>query len=306
MIIFTKFEKDLLETSSVALGVFDGVHIAHQKIFDDVISKSKKYGSTPCVITFSNHPQNVLGEKKIENIISVEKKLELFEKFGIEAVVMLEFTTGMASLPADDYLKMIAESLHPASITLGFNHSFGACKRGNGEFLKKHEPLYGYETAVIEPVNFEGHIVSSSLIRNLLTEGNISLANKMLGRDFSVEGKIVTGAQKGRTIGFPTINLKLADGLIAPKNGVYGGYVRVCGEVYKAAINVGHAPTFNYSEEIVVEAHLFDFSKDVYFEHAEVFFTKHIRDEKKFSSVDELKENISKDCSLILGYEMKI
>lgn len=306
MIIFTKFEKDLLETSSVALGVFDGVHIAHQKIFDDVISKSKKCGSTPCVITFSNHPQNVLGEKKIVNIISVEKKLELFEKFGIEAVVMLEFTTGMASLPADDYLKMIAESLHPASITLGFNHSFGACKRGNGEFLKKHEPLYAYETAVIEPVNFEGHIVSSSLIRKLLTEGNISLANKMLGRDFSVEGKIVTGAQKGRTIGFPTINLKLADGLIAPKNGVYGGYVRVCGEVYKAAINVGHAPTFNYSEEIVVEAHLFDFSKDVYFEHAEVFFTKHIRDEKKFSSVDELKENISKDCSLILGYEMKI
>lgn len=306
MIIFSKFENNLLEISSVALGVFDGIHLAHQQILDDVVSKSNKYNSVPCVITFLNHPQNVIGIKKVPNIISVEKKINLLESYGIKAVVLLEFTKDIAVLSADDYLAMIVNSLHPKSITLGFNHSFGVSKSGNGDFLKSRENLYNYETTVIDSIKFEGHVVSSSLIRKLLSEGRISLANKLLGRNFSIEGKIVKGAQKGRTIGFPTINLNVSGGFLTPKNGVYGGYVKICGEVYRAAINVGHAPTFNFSNEIVIEAHLFNFSKNVYFEHAEIFFTEYIRGEKKFSSVEELKENISKDCDLILGYEMNL
>lgn len=306
MIVSTVFQKNLIKSSSLALGVFDGVHLAHQKILRDIVKKAKKYASTPAVITFSNHPHNVLSQNKLKNITSVEQKLNLLKSFGIETVILLEFTKEMAALSAEDYLKLIVESLNPKSITLGFNHSFGAQKRGDGAFLAANSSFYGYETAVIEPVTIEEHVVSSSLIRRLISDGKIELASRLLGRDFSVCSQIIEGAQKGRTIGFPTINLKLAAGLISPNNGVYAGYVKIGSETFKAAINVGHAPTFNYSEQTVVEAHLFDFERDVYFENAEVFFTKKIRNEQKFSSITELKENISRDCALILQEKIEI
>jgi riboflavin kinase/FMN adenylyltransferase len=208
LIITNKLDKNLFASTSLALGVFDGIHFAHQKVLEDVIEKSKKYGALPAVITFSNHPQNVLIEKRALNIISTEKKLELLKDFGIRAVVLLEFTKDMAYLSAEDYLKMIIDSMNPKSITLGYNHNFGKDKKGNGDFLRANSEKYGYETSVISSVEIDGHIVSSSLIRKLLSSGKIELVNKLLKRDYSISSQIVEGAKKGRTIGFPTINTR--------------------------------------------------------------------------------------------------
>lgn len=297
MLVFKDAKPDLLEASSIALGFFDGLHPGHVSVINTMLEKAKANNLTSCVVTFSNHPLEILKNTKISSIIPLEKRLELIENLGVEAVLLLNFSQDLISLSAEDYLRdVLIKSLHPKFITVGFNHFFGAHKKGDNEFLRDNASKYGYEVLSVPPVEIEGEIVSSSLIKKHLELGDIENANKYLGRDFTVSGEVVHGKEIGRTIGFATANLLPPPNMAEIPNGVYAGWTKVEGQTHKSVINVGNAPTLKNCPK-TIEAHLLHFDKDIYGQNIEVGFTRKIRDERKFNSKEELIDQIRKDCS---------
>lgn len=296
MLIFKDAKPDLLDTSAIALGFFDGVHKGHEAVIKAMLAKAKKNNVTSCVVTFSNHPLEILKKTLIPSIISLEKRLELIQKLGVEAVLVLDFSQELISLSAESYLReILVKSLHPRFITLGFNHFFGANKKGNTEFLKNNAAKYNYEVLSVPPVKIEEEIVSSSLIKKYIEQSNFEKANLYLGRDFSVEGEVLKGRGIGHKIGFATANLVPPPELVDIPNGVYAGWTIVNNKKYKSMINIGTAPTLKDCAK-TIETHILNFDKDIYGQKIEVGFLKKIRDEKKFASKDELISQIKLDC----------
>ncbi len=297
MLILKDIKPDLLDASAIALGFFDGVHKGHETVIKTMLAKAKKYNLTSCVVTFSNHPIEILQKNFVPSIISFEKRLELIQKLGVESVLVLEFSNELISLSAESYLReILVKSLHPRFITLGFNHFFGANKKGNAEFLINNASKYNYEVLSVPPVKIGEETVSSSLIKKYIAESNFIKANLHLGRDFSVKGEVVKGRGIGHTIGFATANIIPPDGLVDIPNGVYAGWTIANEKKYKSVINVGTAPTLKNSQK-TIEAHLLNFDKDIYGQKIEVGFIKKIRDERKFESKKELISQIKADCS---------
>ena len=299
MLIFKDAKPDLLNTSAIALGVFDGIHKGHEAVIKTMLTKAQENNLASCVVTFSNHPFEILQKTFIPSVISLEKRLEIMQKLGVDAVLVLDFSKELLSLSADGYLReILVKSLHPRFITLGFNHFFGANKKGNAEFLQNNAQKYGYEVLSIPPVKIGNETVSSSLIKKCIAQSNFEKANLCLGRDFSVEGEVVKGREIGHTIGFATANIVPATQIIDIPNGVYAGWTFVNGKKYKSVVNVGIAPTLKNSAK-TIETHLLNFDKDIYGQKIEIGFIKKIRNERKFDSKEELIEQIKKDCSYI-------
>lgn len=299
MLIFKDAKPDLLNTSAVALGFFDGVHKGHETVIKTMLAKAQKNNITSCVVTFANHPLEILQKAFVPSIISLEKRLELMQKFGVDAVLVLDFSTELISLSAESYLReILVKSLHPRFITLGFNHFFGANKKGNAEFLQNNAAKYGYEVLSVPPVKIDDETVSSSLIKKCIAQSDFQKTSLYLGRDFSVEGEVIKGRQIGHTIGFATANIIPPSEIVEVPNGVYSGWAIVNGKKYKSVINVGIAPTLKNSAK-TIEAHILSFDKDIYGEKIEVGFVKKIRNERKFESKDELISQIKTDCSEI-------
>lgn len=298
MLYFDTIKPDILPFSSLALGFFDGIHLGHQKVILDAVMKSKKIDSISTVVTFKNPPRSVICESNLKLITDIERKLTIFEDLGVQAVCIIDFTKELAHMPANEYLKKILiDCLHPKTITVGYNHHFGANKQGNDEFLKSRSQQYGYEVSVISPISVDGIIVSSSAARNYIAEGNFIVANRLLGRPFTVENTVIKGDQRGRTLGFPTANIKIPENIINPAEGVYAGIIGIDNDNFPAVINVGKRPTFCLQNEIIVEAHILNFNRDIYGKKIEVQFIEKIRDEIKFSSAEELIDRIKQDCS---------
>lgn len=299
MLIFKDAKPNLLESSAIALGFFDGVHLGHSFVVKSMIKKAQKAGLPPCVVTFANHPLEILQNAKVPSIVTLEKRLELLQNLGIEAVLLLDFTTDLIALSAEAYLKnILIDSLHPKFITVGFNHSFGANKKGNGEFLQNNSEKYGYELLSIPPVELNSTVISSSLIKKCIANSDFDSTSQYLGRDFSILGEVVKGRGIGHTIGFATANLLQDENLVEIPNGVYSGWAKVQGKKHKAMINVGTAPTLKDGQK-TIEAHLLNFDKDIYYQNIEVGFVHKIRDEKKFDSKEELVAQIKKDCGRV-------
>ncbi|MEI8377549.1 MAG: bifunctional riboflavin kinase/FAD synthetase [bacterium] len=299
MLIFKDAKPNLLESSAVALGFFDGVHLGHSFVIKSMIKKAKKTALTPCAVTFANHPLEILQNTKVPSIITLEKRLELLQNLGIEAILLLDFSKELIALSAENYLKnILVESLHPKFITVGFNHSFGANKKGNSEFLQNNSKKYGYELLSIPPVELNSTVISSSLIKKCIANSDFESASQYLGRDFSIVGEVVKGRQLGRTLGFATANLLQDENLVEIPNGVYSGWAKVHGKKHKAMINVGTAPTLKDGQK-TIEAHILNFDKDIYSQIIEVGFNRKIRDEKKFDSKEELVAQIKNDCGKV-------
>ncbi|MDD3419976.1 MAG: bifunctional riboflavin kinase/FAD synthetase [Candidatus Gastranaerophilales bacterium] len=299
MLIFKHAKPDLLQESSIALGFFDGIHLGHCSVIKSMLKKSKQLGVSSCVVTFANHPLELLQNKKITSVITLEKRLDIIQKLGVDAVLLLDFTPELISLSAESYLKKIlVDSLHPRCITVGFNHFFGANKKGDNQFLQDNASRYGYEVICVPPVEYDSKVVSSSLIKKCLQAGDFEHISKYLGRDYSLDGEVVKGREIGRTIGFATANLMPKFDLEPVPNGVYSGWAVVQGKKYKAMINVGKAPTLK-DGEITIEAHLLNFDKDIYGQNIEVGFVHKIRDEKKFASKEDLIAQIKQDLASI-------
>jgi riboflavin kinase / FMN adenylyltransferase len=287
----------------LTLGVFDGLHLGHQRIMQTVVERAKTANAHATAITFDPHPRAVLHPESAPPLLqTLDQRLANFEVLGIEQAIVIPFTQEFASNPAEDFLHdIVHDRLHAIEVYLGKGFAFGRGRGGNIELLRRMSEELGFFADEVPEVCVRGRRVSSSLIRALLSEGRVNLARRMLGRPYGVEGVIIRGNQRGRTIGFPTANLK-PHNRVVPKNGVYATATLVDGTWRRSITNVGVRPTFDDGADVSIESYIFDFDGDLYGDVLRVRFLHRIRDERKFSGIDELKAQIQKDTARALNY----
>lgn len=272
-----------------ATGFFDGVHLGHQKVLKTLLELSRKGGGQSLVITLWPHPRVFLqnGARDLRFLTSVEEKTVLIKEFGVGEVKVLPFNEEFSSLDALSYIRMLRSRYGVTDIVLGYDNRFGSDGKTT-EQIARMAREEGIGAVIVPPVDMDGGSVSSSRIRRALERGEVELASKMLGRDYSVSGVVVGGKRLGRTIGYPTANLRLREPLkCVPGAGVYLSRVFLQGKVHMGMSNVDAAS--------LVETHIFDFDRDIYGLDLEVVFERKIRDEVRFSSFDELKKQLKKD-----------
>jgi riboflavin kinase/FMN adenylyltransferase len=284
---------------SIALGHFDGVHLGHQQVIEKATRTAKERGVASAVMTFHPHPKAVLGqgEQYYQCLTPLDSKLKLFQELGVDYAFVVTFDMEFSHITPQAFVQHILQQIHTVNVVVGFDFRFGAKGAGNTEVLKQLcAPTITVE--VVEAFVLDGGKVSSTVIREHLEKGQIEHANHLLGRRFTVEGIVVQGDQRGRTIGFPTANLRLVAPYITISLGVYAIKAYLGNRRFFGVLNHGMKPTF-YAEDIipVMEAHLFDFSEDIYGEHIEIEFVSFIRAERRFAGIQQLIEQISQDAA---------
>lgn len=286
---------------SLCLGFFDGVHQGHQVVIKNAVNFARQNGTKSALITFVEHPLCLLHGFDVKYISTIEEKLNLIKNLGIDYVYILNFDRELAQKSAYDYLKdVLIDNFHPQAITTGFNHYFGLKRQGNTEFLYNHQKEFGYKYFEIPPITYNNIVISSSVIKEYLSNGDIHTANALLGHDFVFKSVVQEGKQIGRTIDFPTINLEYPLNMTKIPYGVYACGVEVEGKKYKAVANWGLKPTVNDTLNPTFEAHLLDFSRDIYAQPVRVEIDEFIRNEIKFLSVKELKKQIARDIQSVI------
>lgn len=291
--------------SVVTIGNFDGLHFGHREIISKVVQKACLAGAQSVVVTFNPHPRKILkpDAEHVQIFDHKDQEKEL-AKLGIDLLVMEPFSRDLSQLTAEKFLSdYIIKPLSPVALVVGYDFAFGANRQGTLSTLEKLCELHGLGLEVVHPVKMDGLVISSSEIRKSIKEGHVDLARKMLGRSFYLSGLVVKGDQRGRILGFPTANLS-TETEVFPKPGVYATYTRVREEIYKSVTNVGYNPTFIGGEDkpLKVETHILNFNKDIYGEVIDVHFEHYIRAEKRFSSIEDLKAQISHDVGAALQF----
>ena len=298
--IFIKGLKDIpsnLKTPSITIGNFDGVHLGHQALLKKTIECARIQGGDSIAITFHPHPIRVLRpEIPLKLICDLDQKVEWISEQGIDILICIPFTKEFASTSASSFVKdILVEKLKVSNLIVGYDYSFGRNREGNINFLKAQGALYHFNVHVVSPVVVDSLIVSSTLIRDLVSEGKVELAFKMLGRPFELKGKVIEGERRGGPLlGFPTANVMIREDQLCPKVGVYAVFVNIEGKEYEGVLNIGYNPTFG-GEQLSVEVHIFDFNQDIYGKVIRIKLIKRLRDEKKFTSPKALIEQIQKD-----------
>lgn len=274
--------------TAVALGTFDGVHKGHLSVINAAVSS----GFRPIAVAFPEPPKSIIsGDKKL--LMTPYKKKQMLENQGITEVFYLDFLKIRDNSP-EEFLRFLKNEFNPAVICYGFNYHFGKNGAGDVGFIAEFCKKNGIEFIKAEPVEKDGITVSSTYIRGLLEEGRVTEANSLLSEPFGFSAQVIHGDKRGRTIGFPTVNQLYPDNLVRVKFGVYKSLVTVSGKTYNSITNIGVRPTFQ-NGKISAETHIIGFSGDIYGEVAEIKLTDFLREERKFSSLDELKENIILD-----------
>ncbi len=297
MEIFTELNKQ--KDLSVILGFFDGIHQGHKAVISAGVNFAKRNGIKSALVTFNEAPSVFLKKKKKQYLLTKSEKIRLIENLGVDYLYLLDFNEDFSKITASDYLKSLIENLHPKAITSGYNHYFGFNKSGNSDYLKLMQNEYNYEYLEIEPVKIKDGIVSSSKIREALLSGKIKLANYILGYRFYIENKVIEGQQLARTLGFNTANLLFPEDIIQIPNGVYAVEVKIDNNNYIGIANYGTKPTVTNDDKKILEVHIVNFDENIYGKVIKVSFLDKIRDEKKFESLTQLKEQITKDIECL-------
>ncbi len=294
---------NILRPTVLTLGVFDGLHLGHQKIMEIVVRRAQAVEAIPMAITFDPHPRAVLYPENAPPLLqTLDQRLANFEVLGIEQAIIIRFNQKFADKDAEEFLrKIIHERLQAKEVYLGHGFAFGKNRGGNIELLKKMSDELGFCAEEVAEVKLRNQRVSSSKIRELLKDGKVNLARRMLGRPYGIEGVIIRGDRRGHTIGFPTANLKPKNRVV-PKYGVYATATLIEGAWKKSITNVGIRPTFEGNKEPSIESYIFDFDGDLYGDVLRVRFLHRIRDERKFGGIEELKRQIEKDTRVALNY----
>jgi riboflavin kinase / FMN adenylyltransferase len=288
---------EIVRPTVVTLGVFDGLHLGHQLIMQTVVERSRAVNAVPTVITFDPHPRAVLHPESAPPLLQTfDQKVEALAMLGIEQTIVIKFDKEFAQIRAEDFLReIVCDRLHAKEVYLGCGFAFGHNREGNIEFLRGAGRRMGFVTDEVAEVQLRGQRISSSRVRRLLLEGHVNLARRMLGRPYGVEGKVVHGDERGRTIGFPTANLRPQNRVI-PSNGVYVTATLIEGTWRRSVTNVGTRPTFKAEAvEPSVETFVLDWAGDLYGDVVRVRFLHRLRDERKFGSIDELRSQIEYD-----------
>jgi riboflavin kinase/FMN adenylyltransferase len=280
------------------IGNFDGVHLGHQAILGRVCQRARELGGQAVAVTFNPHPVKVLRpEVNMPLLNTQDQKLQLLSDSGLDAVVVLPFTRKFAALPARVFVReYFCERLQAREVVVGHDYCFGRGREGNIDLLKEMGEIYGFTVQVVWPVEVDGAVVSSSLIRALLRLGKVTEAGRLLGRPFAVAGRVVQGKGRGaKLLGVPTANLLTANELL-PASGIYAVWVRRGAAILAGVANIGTCPTFD-NTELSLEVHLMEFSGDIYGESLEVQFVNRLREEQRFPSVEALATQIHADIA---------
>jgi riboflavin kinase/FMN adenylyltransferase len=285
--------------SVITIGTFDGVHIGHQKIIQQLQKIAKACGGESVLITFHPHPRHIVNPQlDLLELTTLEERIQLLRKYGIDNLVVVPFTESFAELTAEAYIKdFLVAKFQPHKIIIGYDHKFGNKREGDFRLLQSHAQAYHYEVIEIDEEIIQESIISSTKIRNALLNGDLQLANEFLGHPYSFKGRIILNNQTGRSIGFPTANLDIEEkGKLIPGNGVYTVTASLEGDErkFKGMMNIGMRPTINGTYRSI-EVHLFDFNEDIYDRHLTVSLQHYIRPEQKFSGLPALQEQLHKD-----------
>ncbi len=294
-IITDIYSTQLTRPSVVTLGSFDGVHRGHQYLIDSVIAAARARNAASIVVTLSPHPRHVLRpDAPLALISTLEERLNLLTKLGLDYVVVFPFTIEHTKIRARDFAQLLVDHLHMAEFQCGPNFAFGYKREGDVPFLKQLGQEMGFTVNVVEPRVFEEGIISSTRLRNLVSEGDVSTATTLLGRYPALRGIVVHGDHRGRQLGYPTANLNVPDKKLVPANGIYAVRVRLGHEWLNGAANIGIRPQFGGGPRLV-EVYILDFDRDIYGQEIEVHFVERLRDEMKFEHVQALIEQMGRD-----------
>ena len=282
----------------LALGNFDGLHRGHRKILDRVKRVAGEHGATPVVMTFDPHPPRVVRPDKAPPLLmTIDQKLEAIARLGIQGAAIVRFTQEMSGWDPETFVRtVLVEWMHVAEVWVGANFLFGHDRAGNFSMLRSLGGRYGFRAEKIDPVRYREFVVSSTRLRRLISEARVDEAGALLGHQYYVDGTVVRGDSRGRTIGFPTANLCTANELLPP-NGVYATLATVGDIVHPSVTNVGLRPTVDQSGRVTVETHIFDFDRDLYNTSVRLAFVQRLRDERAFESLDALKAQIGADVA---------
>lgn len=281
--------------SAVAIGKFDGIHIGHRRLLEE-IRERKKAGLCACVFTFDPPPAVLFGLSDGKELTTKEEKRMLFERMGVDILIEFPMNAETAATPPEVFAtKLLAERMQTRFLAAGSDLSFGAGGAGNTEFLQKLGPELGFQVKTIAKVCLDGREVSSTYVRSCVEKGEMELAEKLLGMPYPVSGVVVKGNQLGRNLGFPTVNLLPSESKLMPPNGVYFSQVRHRGRLYRAISNVGYKPTVTEEHVMGIESYLYDFEGDIYGEPIEVYLLRFSRPEQRFESVEALRRQLEKD-----------
>ena len=296
MIVIDNYSEKILESNNyVALGSFDGLHKGHLSLINKAVEVAEKKNGKSMVFTFENHPRCFMDRGFCSKLIMEnEKKIEILEDEKVDILCFKDFDTEFMKLTPKEFIQLLIDKYNAKGIIVGFNYKFGYKNLGNVKLLEELKEIFNYELYVIDKCLYDGDVISSTRIRNLILEGDVSEAAEMLSRPYSLTGEVVHGRKIGRTMGFPTANLDINKNLILPKVGVYYTNVKVNNNIYKGITNIGNNPTVN-GKKITIETYILDFDEDIYGEHIEVSFIKKIRDGKKFNGLQELKEELERN-----------
>lgn len=288
-----------INKSVVTIGNFDGPHKGHQVLIKKTIEYAKLNNTKSIVFTFENHPANYFKKDAVKNIVPNEEKIKRLKALGVDYVINIPFDEFMTKISAYDFVKdILITKLNAQKIIVGYDFSFARNKEGNTNVLRELSLQFGFELEVVKPIKINGLRVSSTLIRDLILQGRVSEVSQYLGYSYELSGEVIHSKKLGRTIGFPTANIQISEDVVIPKGGIYATRVYIDDEVFYGATNIGYNPTVN-GQNLSIETNILDFDRDIYGKVIKLEFLERTRDEKKFSSIEELKNQLEKDTSYI-------
>lgn len=288
----------------IALGVFDGVHLGHQKLIKLTVDKAKKNDGISIVVTFDPHPDKIINpESDIFFLTTLEERINLIKDLDVDIFLIIKFDNKMSKMLPEDFLsKILADGLQTKELFVGFNYKFGFQGKGNVDFLREYGKLYKLKTNILKPMVINNTIISSTIIKNYIKLGEIGKAKKLLGHNITISGKVVSGKSRGRKLlNFATANIETSLDKILPANGVYLVEIKIDDEKYYGLMNIGFKPTFKETER-TIEVHIINFNKEIYNKKVVVNILQRIRDEKYFKHPNLLKKQIGED--ILVAHKM--
>ena len=292
----------------ITIGSFDGVHLGHRKIIEQIIAKANEVNGESVIITFNPHPRLVLHNetKGVSLLSTLDEKIDALEKLNVDVLVVVPFTKSFSEISAQAYIEdFLIANFHPHTLVIGYDHHFGNNRSGNFAMLAEKKIDYHFELEEITAQEISHIAISSTKIRAALFQGNVKMANEYLCNNYTVFGKVVHGEKKGRLLGFPTANLQVMDyDKLIPAKGVYVVNVKVGAHQYRGMMNIGTRPTITDNDLVSLEVHILKLDQDLYGQYLTVEFLDRIRDEKKFSSLDELIAQLNSDKKVAEEYSL--
>jgi riboflavin kinase/FMN adenylyltransferase len=280
----------------LTIGVFDGVHLGHQKIINEVIESCRRKGMTSLIITFEIHPQKVLSSTSPGVLTTINQRMGIISNMGMEVFIVTDFEQEIMNFEATEFIeKVLIDKLKMHELWVGTNFLFGKDRKGDVNLLQQLSQKNNFQLHVVEPVKFKGEVISSTKIREYLRQGDVRRANLFLSRPYTVVAEVIHGVKRGRIMGYPTANLRWEEEILLPKEGVYAVKIKMGDEEYNGISNLGFRPTFNEGKELCFEVHILDFEEEIYSKEIDVSFITRIRDEMsfkdKYSLIRQLKED---------------